>query len=48
MLAGEPSILTIIEEGPTWPRKTIGAPQIVYRSAACFPFLEGEAVSLAL
>jgi hypothetical protein len=40
MLAGEPSILTMIEDGgqPGHIQKTIGAPRIIYESPACFSF----------
>ncbi len=39
MLAGEPSILTMIEDRgqPGHTQKTIGAPRIIHGSAACFP-----------
>jgi hypothetical protein len=36
MLAGEPSILIMIEEGQSGLSRTIGAPQIIHGSAACF------------
>jgi len=48
MLAGEPSILRMIEDGgqPGHIQKTIGAPRIIYESAACFPFSANNLLTL--